>query len=37
MFGSKCYIRKDEEYMGKFVARSNEGIFLGYSIRIKAY
>lgn len=37
MFGSKCYIKIDEENLGKFDARSNEGIFLGYSIKIKFY
>ncbi|CAL8163298.1 unnamed protein product [Prunus armeniaca] len=29
-FGSKCYIYKDKEYLGKFDARSDVGIFLGY-------
>jgi len=37
VFGSKCYIRRDEENLGKFDARSDEGIFLGYSNKSKAY
>ena len=36
IFGSKCYILKDDRN-GKFDAKSDEGIFLGYSTRIKAY
>ena len=36
VFGSKCYIRKIEKNLGKFEDRSNEGIFLRYSIK-KAY
>ncbi|KAG9442456.1 hypothetical protein H6P81_018310 [Aristolochia fimbriata] len=36
-FGSKCYILCDREVLGKFVARSNEGIFLGYSTKSRAY
>ena len=35
IFGSKCYILKDDR-SGKFDAKSDEGIFLGYSIRSKA-
>ena len=31
-FRSKCYIYKDREDVGKFDTRSDEGIFLGYSI-----
>lgn len=27
VFGSKCYIRRDEENLGKFDARYDEGIF----------
>ena len=29
VFRSKCYIRRDDETLGKFDARSDEGIFLG--------
>ena len=36
IFGSKCYILKDDRH-GKFDAKSDEGIFLGYSTRSKAY
>ena len=37
IFGSTCFILKDRENVGKFDARSNEGIFLGYSSSSKAY
>ena len=36
VFGSKCYILK-ESRKGKFDAKGDEGIFLGYSSRSKAY
>ena len=36
IFGSKCYILKDDR-SGEFDAKSDEGIFLGYSTRSKAY
>ena len=36
-FGSKCYILKDREPLSKFDSRSDEGIFLGYSMISKAY
>ena len=36
VLGSKCYIHKDTRN-GKFDAKSDGGIFLGYSTRIKAY
>jgi len=36
VFGSKCYIKRDED-LRKFDARSDEGIFLGYSTQSKAY
>ena len=36
VFGSKCYILK-EYRKGKFDLKSNEGIFLGYSCKSKAY
>ena len=36
IFVSKCYIKRDDD-MGKFYARSNEGMFLGYSLKSKAY
>jgi hypothetical protein len=31
VFGRKCYIKRDDDNLGKFDSRSNEGIFLGYS------
>jgi hypothetical protein len=37
IFGSKCYIKRDDEDIGKFDSREDEGIFLGYSSRSKAY
>ena len=37
MFGSKCYIKRNEEDLGKFDSRTDEGIFLGYSSTKKAY
>ena len=36
VFGSKCYILK-ESRKGKFDAKGDEGIFLGYSFKSKAY
>ena len=36
VFGSKCYILK-EYRKGKFDVKGDEGIFLGYSCRSKAY
>ena len=32
VFGSKCFILNDRENFGKFDAKSDEGIFLGYSV-----
>lgn len=37
VFGSKCYILNDQENLGKFDAKSDEGIFLGYSTTSRAY
>jgi len=36
-FGSKCYILRDRENLGKFGPKSDEGIFLGYSTNSRAY
>ena len=36
IFWSKCYIKRDDD-IGKFDARSDEGMFLGYSLKIKSY
>ena len=35
IFGSKCYIKRDDD-IGKFDARSDEGMLLGYSLKRKA-
>jgi hypothetical protein len=37
IFGSKCYIKNDEDNLGKFDPISDEGIFLGYSPNKKEY
>ena len=37
MFGSKCYIKRNEDDLGKFDSRTDEGIFLGYSSTKKEY
>jgi adenylate kinase family enzyme len=37
IFGSKCYIKRYDEYLGKFDSRTDGIIFLGYSSRCKAY
>ena len=36
IFGRKCDIKRDDD-VGKFYPRSNEGMFLGYSLKSKAY
>ena len=36
VFGAKCFVLKDE-HLGKFDAKADEGIFLGYSLEAKAY
>lgn len=37
VFGSKCFIKRDEYGLGSFDSRSDKGIFLGYSTHSKAY
>ena len=37
VFGSKCYIKKLDEKLGKFNTRSDEGIFLCYASTKKAF
>ena len=37
VFRSKCYILNDQENLGKFDAKSDEGIFLSYSTTSRAY
>ena len=34
-FGSKCYIKNNDEHLGKYDDRADEGIFLGYAATIK--
>ncbi|KAK1590971.1 hypothetical protein Q3G72_000097 [Acer saccharum] len=36
-FGSKCYILNDSYHLGKFDAKSDVGLFLGYAINNRAY
>jgi hypothetical protein len=36
-FGSKCYIKKNDENIRKYDHRADEGIFLGYAINSKGY
>ena len=37
IFGSKCYIKREDQNLGKFESRVDEGIFVGYSRKRKAY
>ena len=37
VFGSKCFILNDRENLGKFDAKSDEGIFLGYFMNSQTY
>ena len=37
IFESKCYILNDRDQLGKFDAKSDEGIFIGYAINSKNY
>jgi len=37
IFGSKCYIKINDDHLGKFHDRTDEGIFLGYSTETRAY
>ena len=37
IFGSKCFIKINDDSPGKFDSWVDEGIFFGYSIRSKAY
>ena len=37
IFGSKCYIKNNDENLGKFDGRADEGIFLGYASKSKGY
>ena len=37
VFGSTCYILNDREHRSKLDSKSDEGVFLGYSINSRAY
>ena len=37
VFGCKCYVLNDRERIGKFDSKSDEGMFLGYSLNSRAY
>jgi hypothetical protein len=37
VFGSKCYIKNNDENIGKYDDRVDEGIFLGYTTNNKGY
>jgi hypothetical protein len=37
VFGSKCYIKREDDKVGKFDSRVDKGILVGYSRKIKAY
>jgi hypothetical protein len=37
VFGRKCYIKREDEKIGNFDSRVDEGIFIGYSCKIKSY
>ena len=37
MFGCTYYILNDREHLGKFQAKNDKGIFLGYSLNSRAY
>jgi len=37
VFGSKCYIKNNDENMGKYDDRVDDGIFLGYATDSKGY
>jgi hypothetical protein len=37
VFGRKCYIKINEDNLGKFDYKTDEGIFIGYASGSKAY
>ena len=37
VFGSKCYIKNNDEHLGKYDGRADEGVFLGYATNNKGY
>ena len=36
VFGSVCYILNDREHLGKLDSKSDDGVFIGYSMNSKA-
>jgi hypothetical protein len=36
VFGSKCYIKREDKKIGKFDSQVDEGIFVGYSCKNKS-
>ena len=36
-FGRRCYIKREDGNLGKFDSRTDEGMFLGYSSKQRAY
>jgi hypothetical protein len=37
VFGSECYIKNNDDHLGKFDSRADERIFLGYATNSKGY
>ncbi|KAL4573036.1 hypothetical protein LXL04_019829 [Taraxacum kok-saghyz] len=37
VFGCRCFIKNNKDHLGKFQPNADEAIFLGYSMRSKAY
>ena len=37
VFGSKCYVKNNDELLGEYDDRVDEGIFLGYATNSKGY
>jgi Holliday junction resolvase len=37
VFRSKCYIKREDDRLGKFDSRFDKGILFGYSRKIKSY
>lgn len=37
VFGTMCFVLKDDEHLGNFKSKAHEGIFIGYSLGSKAY
>jgi hypothetical protein len=37
VFGSKCYVKREDGTVGKYDSRVDKGILVGYSSKIQAY